>query len=274
MTQEVATKQTTLSGMLAKYKAEIARALPRHVTPDRMLRIAMTSARKNPQLLECSPESFLGAVIQSAQLGLEPDTPLGHAYLLPYKNNKSGRMEVNFQPGYRGYMDLIYRTANHPILMPVAVYEGDIFSYERGLHPKLEHKPMPHNTEPKLTHVYCVATFPDGRKEFDVMTRQEVEARRQRSKAKGFSPWQTDYEAMALKTVIRRFVKFLPMSAELQTAIGLDDCAESGQSQHNEAILKESEPIHTKRERVQGKMSQEAGEFDNYDETTIRPEKD
>lgn len=256
MTRELATQDRalTLRTLLTNCKVDIARALPRHVSPDRMLRIALTSARKNPELLNCVPESFLGAVIQSAQLGLEPDTPMGHAYLIPFNNNRTGEKEVNFMPGYRGLMDLVYRAPDHPILMPSAVYEGDLFEYEKGLTPKLTHVPKPHAPTAKLAHVYCVASFKDGRKEFDVMDRSEVEARRARSKAQKFSPWQSDYEAMAMKTVIRRMVKFLPMSAELQTAIGLDDTVEAGLSQHNEVFLKSGAPIQTKNERIGDKM--------------------
>lgn len=274
MSQEVAPKQTkamALRKLLTDCKVDIARALPAHVSPDRMLRIALTSARKNPELLDCNPESFLGAVIQSAQLGLEPDTPMGHAYLLPFRSNKSGQKEVNFMPGYRGLMELVYRAADAPILMPTAVYEGDVFEYEKGLHPRLVHVPKPHGLDTKLTHTYCVASFKDGRKEFLVMDRAEIEAIRNRSKAASFSPWKTDYEAMALKTVIRRMVKYLPMSAELQTAVGLDEKAELGFSQDNADLLKpEGAPIHTKRERVEGKMDGsielEPGEFKDFAE--------
>lgn len=255
------TKALTLSGMLNDYRVEIARALPKHVSPDRMLRIALTSARKTPELLECSPESFMGAVIQASQLGLEPDTPLGHGWLLPFKNKATGKKEVQFMPGYRGYMDLVYRTPSHPILMPREVYEGDTFVYELGLTPKCEHGPMPHGQNALLTHAYVVATFPDGRKEIWVMSRSEIEAARGRSKAKGFSPWQSDYGPMAMKTCIRRICKYLPMSVELQIAIGLDDLVDAGETQHNDKILSR-EPIHTKAERVQSKM--DPGSFENF----------
>lgn len=266
MSQELKpTKQQTLTTLLTTYKSEIARALPRHCTPDRMLRIALTSARKNPELFECTPESFMGAVIQSAQLGLEPDTPLGHAYLIPYRNSKTNQKEVNFMPGYRGFMDLVYRTTAHPILLPAAAYEGDTFEYELGLTPKLVHIPKPRDHEPRLTYAYCTASFADGRKEFMVMSRLEIEKCRNRSKATKFSPWQTDYEAMALKTVIRRFVKYLPMSAELQTAVGLDDLAEAGTPQHNDQWLRTSQPILTKTERIDHKMA-EPGSFEEFKE--------
>lgn len=221
----------------------------------------MTSLRKNPELLECSQESLLGAVIQSAQLGLEPDTPMGHAALVPFFNSKTGQKEVNFMPMYRGLMDLVHRGANHPIFDPVAVYEGDHFIYEKGLNPILDHKPMPRKGAEKLIYVYCIAVFADGRKIFRVMSRLEVEACRSRSKSKGFSPWQTDYEAMALKTVIRQTVKYLPMSAELQIVVGLDEMAEADIPQQNENILKEGKPIHTKRERIKTKMGDSFEDF-------------
>lgn len=270
MSQEIApqekkpTKAMTLAHSLESYRHEIMRALPRHVSPDRMLRMALTSARKNPELLNCDQTSFLGAVVQAAQLGLEPDTVLGQCYLIPFNNNKTGKKEVNFMPGYRGYMDLIYRVPKHPILTPVVVHEGDEFDYERGLTPKLFHKPMPHDARPKLTHVYCVASFPDGRKEFDIMTRQEIEERRARSKALKFSPWNTDYDAMAMKSVIRRMSKFLPMSAEINMMVGFDDKIDANESQHNSHVILQDHPIHTKVERVEKRMS-DPDDFENFD---------
>lgn len=276
MTTAVAkkSKHSSLREMLTTYREEIANALPRHFSPDRMLRIALTSARKNPELLECTPESFLGAVIQSAQLGLEPDTPLGHAYLIPYRNKKNGQREVSFMPGYRGMMDLIYRAPDAPVLMPAVVHEGDRFEYELGLQPKLLHTPMPRNTQPKLMYVYCVASFRDGRKEFMVMNRGEVEAIRARSPGGKVGPWRDDFEAMAMKTVIRKMVKYLPMSVELKTAIGLDEAAELGEPQNMESIIKpHSAPILTKSERLEEKMSGSVSEsdmdpesFENFEE--------
>lgn len=271
MTQEVVTtkkKGDTLKHLLAISRTEIQAALPRHVTPDRMLRIAMTCARVNTELLDCTPESFLGAVIQSAQLGLEPGHSLGHAYLIPFKNNKTGAKEVQFMPGYRGLMDLIYRGQNHPTVMPRAVYENDKFEYGYGTNPYISHTPTMRPDKSKLTHAYCVATFPDGRKEFMVLSRPEIEEVRLRSRAASsqYSPWKTDYESMCLKTVIKRFVKYLPMSIEVQKAIILDDLAEIGESQRNEEFLKpENAPVVTKSERLADKMDLKSGDF-GFDE--------
>ena len=97
-------KAKNLKSLLDSAKKEIEAALPKHVTPERMMRIAMTEARKTPKLLECTPASFLGAVIQASQLGLEPGGALGHCYLIPYKN------EVNFMIGYRGMVALAMRS--------------------------------------------------------------------------------------------------------------------------------------------------------------------
>jgi recombination protein RecT len=144
----------------------------------------------------------------------------------------------------------------------VVVHDGDKFDYEMGLTPKLFHKPMPHDGKPKLTHVYFVASFPDGRKVFDIMTRAEVEERRARSKAQKFTPWNTDYDAMAMKTVIRRGSKFLPMSAEINTMIGLDDKLDANESQENAHILAEGRPIHTKGERIEQRMEDYDPNFD------------
>lgn len=269
---EVATKPTgkaaTLYSMLSNYRPQIVMALPQHVSPDRMLRMAMTSARKNPQLLECTPESFLGAVIQSAQLGLEPDTPLGHCYLIPFMNNKTGKREVQFMPGYRGLMDLVYRAPNAPILMPRAVYDCDEFKYVLGLSPQMSHAPgLRDYHRHKLTHVYCTASFVDGRREFLVMDRSEIDAIKARSKS-STGPWKTDYEPMALKTVIRRLVKYMPMSAEISLAVGLDEKVEAGESQNNEDWIKVDRPIQTKAERIESKMTQDPDpeSFENFKE--------
>ncbi len=261
-------KANTLRTLLAASRVEIVAALPKHVTPDRMLRISLTCARLNPDLLDCTPESFLGAVIQSAQLGLEPGTSLGHAYLIPFNNKRTGKKEVQFLPGYRGLLDLVYRAPEHPTLMPHPVYDGDRFSFEYGTNPQIDHMPGARLDKKKLTHVYCVATFKDGRKEFVVMTRAEIEEIRARSKAaaSSFSPWQTDYEAMALKTVVRRLMKYLPTSIELARAITLDDMADAGQSQHNDDFIKaDSTPIQTKDERLWDKMATQPGDFGHDD---------
>jgi recombination protein RecT len=216
-------------------QAQIKAALPRHMTPERLARIVTTEIRKVPKLAECTPVSFFGAVIQCAQLGLEPGNALGHAYLLPY-----GR-DVQLIIGYRGMIDLARRSGQIVSIDARAVYEGDKFECRLGLDPHIEHEPdwaNPNRTKgDKLQFVYAVAKLKDGGIQFDVMSRAEIEGIRARSKAGNGGPWKTDYQAMALKTVVRRLFKFLPVSIEIQTAVGLDERAEMGLPQDNNAII-------------------------------------
>jgi recombination protein RecT len=216
-------------------QAQIKAALPRHMTPERLARIITTEIRKVPKLAECTPVSFFGAVIQCAQLGLEPGNALGHAYLLPYGK------DVQLIIGYRGMIDLARRSGQIISIDARAVYEGDRFECRLGLDPHIDHVPdwtNPNRTKgEKLQFVYAVAKLKDGGLQFDVMSRAEVEGIRARSKAGGNGPWKTDYQAMALKTVVRRLFKFLPVSIEMQRAVGLDERAEAGLSQDNGAVI-------------------------------------
>ena len=126
----------------AKIKAQMALALPKHMTADRLARIATTEMRRVPALANCSPESFLGAIMQCAQLGIEPSNSLGHAYLIPFGNgkDKQGRANVQLIIGYRGMIDLARRSGQIVSLSARAVYENDEFSYEYGLHEDLTHR--------------------------------------------------------------------------------------------------------------------------------------
>jgi recombination protein RecT len=239
-----AEKPTTIQGFLDTYKGEIQRALPRHMTADRMARIALTEFRKNPALLKCEPASLFGAVIQCAQLGLEPGGALGHAYLIPFENRKKGITEVQFIVGYRGMIDLARRSGQIVSLEAHAVYEGDQFECEFGLESTLKHVPDWQNEnrtkDDKLKFVYAVAKLKDGGTQFEVMSRAEIIAIRARSRAASSGPWVTDFPAMALKTVIRRLFKYLPVSVEMQQAVGLDEQVEAGLSQDNGAVIDSS----------------------------------
>jgi recombination protein RecT len=225
----------TIHGFLSTYKGEIQRALPKHMNADRMARIALTEIRKVPALLKCKPESLFGAIIQTAQLGLEPGNALGHAYLLPYGQ------DVQLIIGYKGMIDLARRSGQIVSIEAHAVYEGDTFECAFGLNSDLKHVPdweYPNRTDAnKLRFVYAVAKLKDGGTQFEVMSRAEVEAIRARSKAGRNGPWVTDFAQMALKTVIRRLFKFLPVSIELQQAISLDERAESNLPQDNDLVI-------------------------------------
>ena len=211
-------------------KEQIALALPKHLDPDRLLRIALTEIRRNPKLAECTQTSLLGALFQCAQLGLEIGGSLGQAYLVPY-----GR-DVQFQLGYRGMIDLAMRSGRVESIEARAVFEGDEFHCTFGLHSDLTHTPdwgNPDRNDPKrLTFAYAVAHLRDSaRPQFVVMSRAEIEGIRKRSKSGSSGPWVTDYEAMALAKVVKRLFKWLPISIELAQAVAADDAADAGMKQ-------------------------------------------
>lgn len=239
--KEADNKPKTLSKLLDSpaVKAQIANALPKHVTAERLARVAITELNRVPELKKCDPASFLGAVMQCAQLGLEPSLGLGQAYLLPFKNNKKGAIECQFIIGYRGMIDLARRSGQMVSLSAFAVYEKDQFDYELGLNPTIKHKPSFDDDRGKLIFVYAVANLKDGGVQFEVMSKAQVDKIRAQSKASSssYSPWQTHYEEMAKKTVIRRLFKYLPVSVEINKAVGYDELAEVGISQNNAAIL-------------------------------------
>jgi recombination protein RecT len=219
--------------LLQRMGPEIARALPRHLSADRMARVALTALRTTPRLLECSPASVLGAIMSAAQLGLEPNTPLGLAYLIPYKR------ECQLIVGYQGYLELARRSGLVSAPQAHAVREGDTFEYALGLAPYLRHVPSDladRETRP-ITHVYAVAhQLPQGSAPpiFVVLSAAQVEARKARSmavRAGRSTPWDTDPEAMALKTAIRALWRWLPKTAEMAQAAELDGVAERGGGQ-------------------------------------------
>jgi recombination protein RecT len=257
---------TTLATLLQRQKSAIEAALPRHLSADRMLRIALTEIRKNPDLASCEPMSFLGSVVQAAQLGLEPGSALGHAYLVPFFNRQTERREVQLIVGYRGMLDLARRSGQIVSLSVHAVLEGDEFEFELGLEEKLKHAPAKERVskDRRLTAVYAIARLKDGGHQLEVMTREEVEAIRKRSKSSESGPWKTDFDEMAKKTVIRRLFKYLPVSVEIQRAVALDEAASVGEAQRNDLLLEDFEaegtPALTGPDRISG-LNQKFGDL-------------
>lgn len=206
------------------FKNQMAMALPKTLTADRLTRIVMTEFRKTPALLRCDQQSLFGAVLQCAALGLEPGSALGHCYLLPY--GKTCQLII----GYRGMIDLARRSGQIVSLSAYVVHEADDFHYELGLHPDIRHVPSPSADRGPVIYVYAVAVLKDGGVQFEVMSRAEVESVRSRSKAGKSGPWVSDWDAMAKKTVIRRLFKYLPVSIEAVRATEIDERADRGES--------------------------------------------
>jgi recombination protein RecT len=218
-------KPTTMIGWIQGYEKQIAKALPSVMTPERFTRIAMTAVTQTPQLGECTPGSFIGALLTAAQLGLEPNTPLGQAYLIPFYNGKTRTLEAQFQLGYRGMIALAHRSGELQNVEAHIVYENDEFEYELGLNPKLRHIPAMKNRG-EIAWVYAVYRLTSGGFGFEVMSVEDVNKHRDKfSKAagKGFSPWTTAWEEMAKKTVIKRALKYAPLQSDFTRAMNEDE---------------------------------------------------
>lgn len=207
-----------------KAMAAIADALPEHLNAQKMARVVITAVTRTPKLLECRPETVMNAVIEASQLGLMPDGVLGHGYILPYKTT------AVFIPGYKGLLDLARRSGEIAWIQARLVYANDDFHYQYGMDPKLDHTPARAQGKApgEMIASYGVAKFKTGEFHFEVMHRDEIEAIRQRSRAKDDGPWITDYDEMARKTVIRRLCKFLPMNPEYQSLVTRDEYREAG----------------------------------------------
>jgi len=210
-----------IQDLFKRMAPEIAKVLPKHIKSDHLLRVALTEIRKNPKLLECSSQSLLGALMLAAQLGLEPGI-LGHAYLIPYYNSKTRSTEVQFQIGYKGYIDLVRRSGELQTLDVHEVCRNDTFEYEYGLTPKLMHRPALDNRGDPYCY-YAIAKLKDGGFSYLVMSVQDIEKFRKRSKSPENGPWVSDYDAMAKKTVIKQLAKYLPLSTEIQRSITQDE---------------------------------------------------
>ena len=252
------TKKVDMATFIRNQIDELGKALPSFMTPERFVRIAVTSMRLNPKLAECTQMSILGALFQSAQLGLEPNIE-GQAYLIPYNNSKQivdpdtgrkkwvKRYECQFQIGYKGYIELFYRHGAALTLDMHTVYENDIFEYSYGTNPYLKHCPVLKDRGEPVAY-YAVATLRNGGSIFKVMSKDEcVEHGKTHSKCyitrewddrsktyvpvtphfEASSPWAKDLNAMCKKTVLIQLAKLLPKSVELQKALAMDNTTKS-----------------------------------------------
>lgn len=221
------TKNMSVIDMIRALEPEVRRALPSVLTPERFTRMALSAINNTPDLGLCTPMSFISALMTAAQLGLEPNTPLGQAYLIPYKNK--GVLECQFQIGYKGVLDLAYRTGQMQMIQAHAVRAYDDFEYQYGLEPKLIHRPDT-DDRGEITFVYAVFRLCNGGYGFEVSSKTDMDAFAEKySRAAGsrFSPWNTNWEEMAKKTVIKRMLKYAPVSVEFQRALSADETIKS-----------------------------------------------
>ena len=218
---QISQKPKKMQDYIKKMQGEIAKALPSVLTPERFTRITLSALSTNAKLAETTPQSFLGAMMTAAQLGLEPNTPLGQAYLIPYRNH--GVLECQFQLGYKGLIDLAYRSGEVSTIQAHVVYENDEFEYELGLEPKLRHVPAKSDRGDPV-FFYAVFRTKDSGYGFDVMSVDDVRAHaRKYSKAYSNGPWQTNFEEMAKKTVLKRVLKYAPLKTDFVRGLSADE---------------------------------------------------
>lgn len=249
-TTAVAQKEKGVLGrvqdLLTQFKGQIAMALPRHITPERMIRVALTSISQSPKLQQCDPLTICGAVVQASILGLEPSSVLGEAFLVPYKNNKridpvtkkKGVYECQLQVGYKGHIKLARNSGDIAMVDAQLVHESDDFDFEKGESPWLKHKWA--KTGLRGDVIGCWAGFKtkDGVFNFEYMAREEIEEHRDRySKSIDFNtkevigPWIDSPEWMYKKTPLIKVLKLAPKSIQMQTAISLTETSEAGTQQ-------------------------------------------
>jgi recombination protein RecT len=228
-------KRSTFGKMLEKQGGELARVIPKHMRADRLLRIAQTAALKQPLLYDCDMASIGLCLQQCSERGLEPDGY--YAHLIPFRDNRSGKMICTLIWDYKGLVELACRSGKVSHITAHVVYEDeaqdpDRFYIEYGSNERIVHKPdilAALRGQRRVVAVYAAATMTNGNTQFDLMTYDEVEAIARRSKTynkkenKWFGPWDTDWNEMMKKTIIKRLGKLLPLSAEFREAVNDDN---------------------------------------------------
>lgn len=234
-------QDNSIKGLIQRMEGEIKKALPQTITPERFTRITLSALSSNSKLQECTQMSFLAAMMNAAQLGLEPNTPLGQAYLIPYRNK--GVMECSFQIGTFGLLELAYRTGQYKDIYAHTVYENDEFEYELGLEPKLTHKPAMSNRGNPIAY-YAVYHTKNGGHGMTVMSYEDVRNHAAKySKSYNSGPWANNFDSMAKKTVLKQLLKYAPKTSELASAIAQDETVKSSISDDMSLVENEADYI-------------------------------
>ena len=221
-----------LVAMLSKpaQQEQFRRALGNMIPVERFVRVCQTALRQTPKLASSTPESFMSALMQCAQLGLEPNTPQGLAYLVPYSNRQTNTTECQIQIGYKGLLELMWRSGMVESTNADVVYRQEIeqglFEYESGMRVVLRHKinlldDVRSGDDADIVAAYACATLKSGQVVVRVLTRKELDQAR-RMGSSGSSPWRDHYKSMALKTAIRRLASWVPTTPASE-AIAIED---------------------------------------------------
>lgn len=256
-----------ISYLLNQKKGELAKMLPKTLSIDRLLKVAQIAATTTPALAKCDVPSLVGAIGQCAQMGLEPNTVLGHAYLVPFNTKRKDAQgnerwvnSVQVIIGYKGLIDLARRSGQIVSIAAHEVCENDHFELVYGLDEKLNHTPAM-GDRGEITGFYAVAKLKDGGYSFEFMSLHHVrEIMRGTQSAGKYGPWKDHFIEMGRKTVIRRLAKYLPLSIEFQTAVALDNQAEAGKDQRLDTIDGEFMVVQDD-EAPTGDVDQDTGEI-------------
>jgi recombination protein RecT len=195
-----------------KFKEQCAAALPKHLTADRFARVALTALTRNPKLQDCTRESLLRCLMDCSALGIEPDGRRAH--LIPYKD------QCTLIIDYKGLIELVRRSGDVAAIRAETVCENDGFEWENGT---ITHRIDWRKSRGEVQAVYAEAKLASGETQTAVMTKDEVEGIRKRSRAGTSGPWVSDWGEMAKKTALRRLIKLLPLSVEIADAVERDD---------------------------------------------------
>ena len=216
-------KARTISDLLRgpELKEAVRAALPKHLTADRFIRVALNATMRQPELLECSKESFFRALLDLSALGLEPDGRRAH--LIPFRNERTKMREVELIIDYKGIAELVRRSGDVSYIHADVVYENDEWEFSYGSGARLRHRPALDDCGKNVKAIYSFVKLRDGGEDFIVLSYGEIEAVRKRSRAGGSGPWTTDWNEMAKKTAFRRHSKWLPLSPETREVVEADD---------------------------------------------------
>ncbi len=211
-----------MSGFLDKFKPQMAMALPKHLTPDRMARLALTAFSTNPDLQNCTPHSIAASVMTASTLGLEPGVN-GQGYLIPYKGT------CTFVPGWKGLVDIANRSGRCTVWTG-AVFEGDEFDYQLGDSPYVRHRPGDEDDPAKLTHVYAIGRVNGSNwPVIEVWTMRKVWHHRDKYNKVGSRHYSfKENEMYARKVPLLQVLKYMPSSIELANALAVSNAAEAG----------------------------------------------
>jgi len=218
-------KKPNLPALIESSELRFADVLPEGMDPKRVVRLAKFAVHRNPALLKCDPVSVIEAIVTACQLGLEINSPIGGAHLVPYKT------KCQMIPDYRGLVKLALQNDDCLKLVAREVYDGDLFHIIQGTTESIEHVPLlggEARMDEDITGFYAVATLKGGITVHEYAPKGDVDKIRARSRAGNSGPWSTDYAAMGKKTMVKRVLKWLDLSPQLALAIEMDNRGDTG----------------------------------------------